>query len=87
MTVKVDLDRMVPLTEARSRLSEIVDKTAGDQFWVLTRRATTIGPSLGRSTPTCPPPRGGSRQPDDQPLADPKGFHDRPRQHNDLLAA
>jgi prevent-host-death family protein len=29
---------MVPLTEARSRLSEIVDKTAGDQFWVLTRR-------------------------------------------------
>ena len=38
MTVKVDLDRMVPLTEARSRLSEIVDKTAGDQFWVLTRR-------------------------------------------------
>lgn len=38
MTIKVDLDRMVPLTEARSRLSEIVDKTAGDQFWVLTRR-------------------------------------------------
>jgi len=32
MTIKVDLDRMVPLTEARSRLSEIVDKTAGDQL-------------------------------------------------------
>ena len=38
MTVKVDLDRLVPLTEARSRLSEIVDKIVGNQFWVLTRR-------------------------------------------------
>jgi prevent-host-death family protein len=43
MAVKVDLDRVVPLTEARSRLSEIVDKTAGDQSWVLTRRG---GPTV-----------------------------------------
>lgn len=38
MTIKVALDRIVTLTEARSRLSEIIDKTTGDQFWVLTRR-------------------------------------------------
>ncbi|MEA3340102.1 MAG: type II toxin-antitoxin system Phd/YefM family antitoxin [Chloroflexota bacterium] len=38
MAIRVALDRMVPLTEARSRLSEIINKTVGDQFWVLTRR-------------------------------------------------
>jgi prevent-host-death family protein len=38
MTLKVALDRMIPLTEARARLSEIVEQTSGDQFWVLTRR-------------------------------------------------
>jgi len=38
MALKVALDRMIPLTEARARLSEIIEKTSGDQFWVLTRR-------------------------------------------------
>ena len=38
MSIKVALDRIVPLTEARSRLSEIIDKTTGEEFWVLTRR-------------------------------------------------
>jgi prevent-host-death family protein len=38
MTLKVALDRIIPLTEARARLSEIVEQTSGDQFWVLTRR-------------------------------------------------
>ena len=38
MALKVALDRMIPLTEARARLSEIVEQTSGDQFWVLTRR-------------------------------------------------
>jgi prevent-host-death family protein len=38
MALKVALDRVIPLTEARARLSEIVEQTSGDQFWVLTRR-------------------------------------------------
>jgi prevent-host-death family protein len=38
MAIKVALDRIIPLTEARARLSEIIDKTTGDEFWVLTRR-------------------------------------------------
>jgi prevent-host-death family protein len=38
MALKVTLDRVIPLTEARARLSEIVEQTSGDQFWVLTRR-------------------------------------------------
>jgi len=38
MMLKVALDRIIPLTEARARLSEIVEQTSGDQFWVLTRR-------------------------------------------------
>jgi prevent-host-death family protein len=38
MTLKVALDRIIPLTEARARLGEIVEQTSGDQFWVLTRR-------------------------------------------------
>lgn len=38
MALRVALDRVVPLTEARARLSEIVEQTSGDQFWVLTRR-------------------------------------------------
>ena len=38
MTLKVALDRIISLTEARARLSEIVEQTSGDQFWVLTRR-------------------------------------------------
>ena len=38
MALKVALDRMVPVTEARARLSEIIEQTSGDRFWVLTRR-------------------------------------------------
>jgi len=38
MAIKVALDRVIPLTEARARLSEIINKTVGDKFWVLTRR-------------------------------------------------
>jgi prevent-host-death family protein len=38
MALKVALDRVIPLTEARARLSEIVEQTSGDQFWILTRR-------------------------------------------------
>ena len=37
MTLKVALDRIIPLTEARARLRELVEQTSGDQFWVLTR--------------------------------------------------
>lgn len=37
MALNVALDRIVPLTEARARMSEIVEQTIGDQFWVLTR--------------------------------------------------
>lgn len=35
--IKVALDRVVPLTEARSRLSEIVDNTVGDHIWVISK--------------------------------------------------
>lgn len=38
MALQIALDRIVPLTEARARMSEIVEQTTGDQFWVLTRR-------------------------------------------------
>jgi prevent-host-death family protein len=38
MAISVALDRVIPLTEARARLSEVVDKAIDDQFWVLTRR-------------------------------------------------
>ncbi|HEY67300.1 MAG: hypothetical protein DRI79_09925 [Chloroflexi bacterium] len=38
MALNVALDRIVPLTEVRARLSEIVEQTKGDRFWVLTRR-------------------------------------------------
>lgn len=31
------MDRIVPLTEARARLSEIVERAVGEQFWVLTK--------------------------------------------------
>jgi prevent-host-death family protein len=37
MALNVALDRVIPLTEARARMSEIVEQTTGDQFWVLTR--------------------------------------------------
>jgi len=40
MALKVALDRVVPLTEARARMSEIVEQTTGDQFWVLTRHGS-----------------------------------------------
>lgn len=36
MALRVALDRVIPLTEVRARLSEIVEQTKGDQFWVLT---------------------------------------------------
>jgi len=34
---KIALDRVLTLTEARARLSEIVKQTRSDQFWVLTQ--------------------------------------------------
>lgn len=49
VAIKVDVDRMVSLSEARSRLSKIVEKTAGDQFWVVTRGA--CGRDRGRGVP------------------------------------
>jgi prevent-host-death family protein len=36
MALKVALDRVVPLTQARARLSELVEQTSDDQFWILT---------------------------------------------------
>jgi prevent-host-death family protein len=38
MALNVALNRIIPLTEVRARLSEIVEQTKDDQFWVLTRR-------------------------------------------------
>ena len=38
MTLNVALDRIIPVTEARARLSEIIQQTSDDQFWVLTWR-------------------------------------------------
>ena len=35
--LKVSIDHVIPLTEARARLSELIEKTTGDQFWVLTK--------------------------------------------------
>ena len=37
MALQVALNRVVPLTQARARISEIVEQTTNDQFWVLTR--------------------------------------------------
>ena len=37
MTLKVALDRVIPLTQARAHLSEIIEQTSDDQFWVLTQ--------------------------------------------------
>jgi hypothetical protein len=36
MALKVALDRVIPLTQARARLSELVEQTSEDNFWVLT---------------------------------------------------
>ena len=38
MALNVSLDRIVSVTEARSRLREIIEQTSDDQFWVLTSR-------------------------------------------------
>ena len=38
MALNVALDRIIPLTEARVRLSEIIEQAKDDQFWILTRR-------------------------------------------------
>jgi prevent-host-death family protein len=38
MTFNIALDRIIPLTEARARLREIIEQTNEDRFWVLTRR-------------------------------------------------
>ncbi len=35
--LKVAIERVVPLTEARNRLSEIVDNAIKDRFWVITK--------------------------------------------------
>lgn len=35
--VKVAIDRIVSVTEARSRLSELVDEAVSEEFWVLTK--------------------------------------------------
>ena len=38
MALNIALNRIIPLTEVRARLSEIVEQTKDDQFWVLTWR-------------------------------------------------
>jgi prevent-host-death family protein len=38
MALNVSLDRIIPVTEARARLREIIEQTRNDQFWVLTWR-------------------------------------------------
>ncbi len=38
MALNISLDRVIPVTEARARLSEIVEQASGDRFWVLTRQ-------------------------------------------------
>lgn len=35
--MKIALDRIVSITEARRRLSELVDAASADEFWVLTK--------------------------------------------------
>ena len=35
--LKVALNQIIPLTQARSRLSELVEKTHNTRFWVLTK--------------------------------------------------
>jgi len=35
--LKVAVDRILSLTETRARLSEIVEKAVGEQFWVVTK--------------------------------------------------
>ncbi|HEY1410304.1 MAG TPA: type II toxin-antitoxin system Phd/YefM family antitoxin [Promineifilum sp.] len=35
--LKVAVDRIVSVTDARSRLSELVDEAKSDEFWVLTK--------------------------------------------------
>lgn len=35
--LKVDIDRIVTVTEARSRLSALVEEASDDEFWVLTK--------------------------------------------------
>ena len=38
MALTVALDRIISVTEARSRLREIIEQTSDDRFWVLTWR-------------------------------------------------
>lgn len=38
MALNISLDRVVSVTEARSRLREIIEQTSDDRFWVLTSR-------------------------------------------------
>ena len=38
MALNISLDRIIPVTEARARLREIIEQTRDDQFWVLTWR-------------------------------------------------
>jgi prevent-host-death family protein len=38
MALNIALDRIIPITEARARLREIIEQTRNDQFWVLTWR-------------------------------------------------
>lgn len=35
--LKVPIDRILSITEARSRLSELIDEATSDDFWVLTK--------------------------------------------------
>jgi prevent-host-death family protein len=35
--LKVSLDQIIPITQARSRLSELVEKTENKHFWILTK--------------------------------------------------
>lgn len=38
MALNIALDRIIPLSEARARLKDIIEQTNDDRFWVLTRR-------------------------------------------------
>ncbi len=35
--LKVSIEKIVPVTEARSRLSELIEEAVDDNFWVLTK--------------------------------------------------
>ena len=48
MALNISLDRIIPVTEARARLREIIEQTRDDQFWVLTWRGSKPRSPSGR---------------------------------------